>query len=296
MKTLRRSLVAATAASLMLLALAGSASAFSVNRQATVAWPFDTITFYVDDDARYRTSVLRAVRGWNNRDAGYTFVRTSDPEEANVVFYENLLPGQSDDRCTGSTIQGFGFASSFVILGGDCDQYIMTLAASHELGHLLTLNHENDTCAVMNTRGFANIGRPRLARPSECRRGPEYYRAPVRSDDAAGGRAARQRPFRLPPALCFESDGSFQSQLTADDLLCNFQYDWRGEAGADPNENPSAGLMISRGCERSEYDRTTRGRRNAKVGSVPPDAHGRSHAGEHAFGESPGVETFGYSR
>jgi len=278
---------------LLMLANAGSASAYSVNRDATVPWPFDTITFYVADDAQYRGPILRAMRSWNNRDAGYTFRRTGDANAANIVFFENVFPGESEDKCTGSTIQGFGFAQSFVILGGeDCDPYVMTLASAHEVGHVLTLNHENDTCALMNSRGFANVANPRLARPSACPRGRQYYRAPVRADDAAGGRAARRRPFRFAPALCFEADGTFQSQLTANELLCNFQYDCRGQAGANPNGNPSDAELIGRGCERSEYPRPT-SKRSAKVAVDLGHSHGSAH---HAFGESPGVETFGSAR
>lgn len=289
-----RALVAASLAMVSLLVAAGSASAFSISEDSTAPWPMGTITYY--DASAYPASVSQAVRSWNSKRTGYRFRRVRDQEAANVLF---LTTDARARTCTGSTIHGFNFSQGFVILNGACDRHIMTLGAAHELGHVITLGHENETCAVMNSRLLANRVNSRLARPQRCRRGPQYWRSPVRSDDRRGAIAARRRPFSFPVALCYERNGDFQSQMTANELLCNFQYDCRDARGTAPNAVVSDEFLTSRGCEREEFDRG-RMSRSAAAREMPRAKHRHDHsAGEprsHRFGTSPGVEVFGYAR
>jgi len=222
-----RRLLAAVATGVALLATASPAAAYELD-ETKIPWPYDTITYA--DRSDHPFSVNAAVRGWNAADTGYRFVRASSVERANVVFFSD--PTRRDDECSGRALQGYNLGQSFVALDGRCDRYLMTLGAAHEIGHLLTLEHEDSECAVMNAGAYVGRGSPRLARPVRCGR-REHWRRPVLADDRAGARAAHALPYRFPASLC-RPEGEPSSEAIRSELLCQRQYDCHGRSGTAP--------------------------------------------------------------
>jgi hypothetical protein len=267
----RLAVLAATAC----LLVPGSAAAFDVD-STEVPWPYDTISYF--DDSAFKGSVAHAVQKWNARNTGYRFVPVDSREDANVFVFTNNRTGP----CTGRTLQGYYFGQSIIRLNGNCDRYVMALGAAHELGHLLTLGHDDDECAVMNSTILRGRPLAKFARPSACAPRREYWRNPVRSDDAEGGEAARRRPFRFPLTICYPADEE-RSPAVRQEGLCRAQYDCRGVPGTAPARDDDPRFAVGRAsgatgsnrpfafldpCEESEYDPNLRVR-SAIVGPPP---------------------------
>jgi Matrixin len=178
--------------------LAASSEAYEVKR-GTYRWPhpplppmlaildFSRITYF--DASEFTWSVDRAADAWNRARVGYELVPVGGPFGAAVIF-----TGRQSARrdCSAHAKQGFPPWKTFqrdfprrVALSGRCDRYLMVLVAAHEFGHVLGLDHENGTCALMNsTQGTGG----RLSTPSACPGFPrrQWWRNPVRLDDIRG--------------------------------------------------------------------------------------------------------------
>ena len=147
-------------------------------------WPGTTITYYVAAKA-YSGGVARAARNWNHAKVGIRFARTSRSNADVVVTY-------GGPRCGGQTVMGFGGygESTTVYLGAGCSSSLISLTATHELGHVLGLDHDDSRCARMNA-SFAPNGSP-----SHCAsHALSYWLAhPLRADDIAGAKAIYRSP------------------------------------------------------------------------------------------------------
>ena len=120
-------------------------------------WPGRTITYY-NAASRYAWSVNQAVVAWNGSGARIRFVRTTRKRAKVTIKVARSAWGE-----TGSATPGYPTCaywingkclrrhSSVVRLSPGWDPWIMAVVATHELGHVLGLDHEDRRCAVMNS-------------------------------------------------------------------------------------------------------------------------------------------------
>src|SRR5438270_7057609 len=132
-----RSIVLATAVAFC--ALAGVAQAYVIEGNR---WPGTTITFY---PSAYKKATTRAAQNWNNANVGVRLVRTSSKSHADLIVKYGA------PQCEGVSLVGYQgpFQQSWTRLGRGCSRDFMVLTATHELGHILGLGHEERKCARM---------------------------------------------------------------------------------------------------------------------------------------------------
>ncbi|MCB0878766.1 MAG: hypothetical protein KDC46_07275 [Thermoleophilia bacterium] len=147
---------------LLLVATALAAPAAAHAREGK-RWPGRTITYY--DATRDKVAVRRAVIAWNSVGARIRFRRTFNRRRANIVIRNTRqVPagcgtGQATLGYPGRGRQGYvnilhGYAKD----GQGCAWPGQTFVVTHELGHVLGLDHDDRACALMNashTNGVA---------------------------------------------------------------------------------------------------------------------------------------------
>jgi hypothetical protein len=160
----------------LFLAAAPAASAYDL---IGPPWPGHKITYFVAAP-EYRAAVQEGARNWNHAGVGIVF-RSASRSRADVIV-DSWGP-----RCGGAALTGYVRRSqSRVLIGTGClDPRLNILVATHELGHVLGLGHEQSKCALMNET-FDGSGTP-----SQCTPRPiEYWLAsPIHADDLRGARA-----------------------------------------------------------------------------------------------------------
>jgi hypothetical protein len=173
----RRLILTLVVSCLALAFAAPSAGAYSI---AGRAWPSSKITYWVRA-ADYRDDVRAAARYWNRARVGIVFREAQSAASADVVV------DYWDNRCGGAAYAGFlRRRQNQVVLGTGCNSDgLVTLMATHELGHVLGLGHENRKCAIMNPV-FDSSGTP-----NHCNHHALSYwlSSPLRADDLRGARA-----------------------------------------------------------------------------------------------------------
>lgn len=152
-------------------------------------WPTRTITYY-NAAPGWSDEVGEAVRTWNSAGAAIRFERASR-SRAQVII--RLAPRSSLKGCSGSAQVGYSplIRQAPVWLSRGCDHRGALMLATHELGHVLGLGHDDDRCAVMNTYGVDGV-------PYKCihSAGPDAGDA-LHKDDLAGLRKLYPPPVEL---------------------------------------------------------------------------------------------------
>ena len=128
---------------LVACALPTSASAF---RLEGGRWPTATITYYNEVPA-YRWAVDTAAYTWNTSGARVHFVKSSrrDAKVLLGIRWFKVAGEASMQRLNGRIV-----GAKVGIQSGQ-DRYTMALVITHELGHVLGLDHEDRVCATMNS-------------------------------------------------------------------------------------------------------------------------------------------------
>ena len=137
--------------------------------------------------------VAQAVKAWNTSGARVRFVPV--PRRRAQVVITNSRGPASDTALWGFASVGYiypggGFVHLSPLAHPRRPHYSMAGVATHELGHVLGLNHEDRRCATMNTALWASCGnRPcRLLERDDIRGAIQLY----------GGRAKLVRPSFCP--------------------------------------------------------------------------------------------------
>ncbi|MFL5981511.1 MAG: matrixin family metalloprotease, partial [Gaiellaceae bacterium] len=96
----------------------------------------------------YSWAVDSAAFAWNSSGARVRFVNTPRRDAKVLLGIRWFTPaGEAHIDRTAARIYG----AKVGIRSGQ-DRYAMALVIAHELGHVLGLDHENATCATMNSR------------------------------------------------------------------------------------------------------------------------------------------------
>jgi hypothetical protein len=150
-------------------------------------WPTRTITYYNEVPA-YTWAVDTAAFAWNSSGARVQFLKSSRRNAKVLLGIRWFTPaGEARLDRTGGRIYG----AKVGIRSGQ-DRYTMALVIAHELGHVLGLDHEDSTCATMNSRlvdnHLAHCAAPptgmwvcRLLRTDDVRGAVSLYGGTVRS-------------------------------------------------------------------------------------------------------------------
>jgi Matrixin len=185
----KRTLMRATLAALLLaLVLVPAAGAY---RLEGGRWPTTTIRYYNEVPA-YTWAADTAAFAWNSSGARVQFVKSSK-RDADVLFgirWFRLAGEARIQRANGRIV------SAKVGIRSGQDRYLMALVTAHELGHVLGLDHEDATCATMNSRLVGT-------QPEHCAAPPPgmWVCRLLRADDVRGAVSlygGRVRPIRGP--------------------------------------------------------------------------------------------------
>jgi hypothetical protein len=180
------------------LTQAGAAGAPVANASAVIGgapWPgrrIARITYFNASSAKW--SVEQAVKAWNSSGARVRFVAVAR-RRAQVLISDSRGP-RSDTAVSGFasigyTYPGGGYVHLSRLAHPRRPHYTMAGVATHELGHVLGLDHEDRRCATMNTSLWAGCGgaRPcRLLERDDIQGAIKLY----------GGRARMTRPAFCP--------------------------------------------------------------------------------------------------
>ena len=154
-------------------------------------WQTTTITYYNEVPA-YSWAVDTAAYAWNTSGARVRFLKASR-RKAKVLVGIRWFKVAGDANIQRTTGR---FTSAQVGIQSGQDRYTMALVVAHEFGHVLGLDHEDRTCATMNTYLDDN-------HPEHCPAPPQgmWVCRLLRADDVRGAvklYGGTVRPIRGP--------------------------------------------------------------------------------------------------
>jgi hypothetical protein len=154
-------------------------------------WPTTTITYYNEVPA-YSWAVDTAAYTWNTSGVRVKFLKTSR-RQAKVLIGIRWFKAAGDANVQRTNGR---FTSAQVGIQSGQDRYTMALVVTHEFGHVLGLDHEDRTCATMNTYLDGN-------HPEHCAAPPAgmWVCRLLRADDVRGAvklYGGTVRPIRGP--------------------------------------------------------------------------------------------------
>jgi hypothetical protein len=154
-------------------------------------WSSPTITYYNELPA-YSWAVDTAAYAWNSSGARIQFLKSSR-RDAKVLIGIRWFKNAGDANV--QRVNGRFVGAQVGIRSGQ-DRYTMALVVAHELGHVLGLDHEDRTCATMNSLLVNN-------HPEHCPAAPagKWICRLLRADDVRGVVAlygGTARPIRGP--------------------------------------------------------------------------------------------------
>ena len=154
-------------------------------------WKTPTITYYNEVPA-YAWAVDTAAYAWNTSGARVQFLKSSR-RDAKVLIGIRWFKVAGDANI--QRLNGAIVGAQVGIRSGQ-DRYTMALIVTHELGHVLGLDHEDRLCATMNTY-LVN------GHPEHCPAAPpgKWICRLLRADDVRGAvslYAGTVRPIRGP--------------------------------------------------------------------------------------------------
>jgi hypothetical protein len=139
-------------------------------------WPTTTITYYNEVPA-YTWAVDSAAFAWNSSGARVRFLKSSR-RDAKVLLGIRWFKIAGEARL--QRLNGRIVGAQVGIRSGE-DRYAMALVVTHELGHVLGLDHELASCATMNPYLVGN-------HPEHCPAAPPgtWVCRLLRADDVRG--------------------------------------------------------------------------------------------------------------
>ena len=162
-------------------------------------WQRTTISYYVSDRSLV-WPVQWAAHAWSSSGANVRFVPAKSRNTAHVVVVRKQPRARSTEAGLADvTSYGNAISRAYVGLRGGLDPYQLALVATHEFGHALGLDHEDRSCAIMNSwiTGY---------RPEKCSQPPAGYWwcRLLAADDIAGAIAIYGGRARAPkqPEYC----------------------------------------------------------------------------------------------
>ncbi|HYV15971.1 MAG TPA: matrixin family metalloprotease [Conexibacter sp.] len=208
-------------------------------------WPGARPRITVLNRTAYRQEVRDALTAWNESGARLRLVATRDPATADVVVdyldarggeadalglaQEGYLPRGALVRGSDGVIRRQGAARVWLKRLPDPrrQRYKMTVAATHELGHVLGLAHEDRTCATMNAALWEHC---RPVAPLSRATGGGAPCSFLQPDDLRGIVARYGGRVRRPRSNCAALPSRIHVGYVPDSLAV--RLDWRSAAPA----------------------------------------------------------------
>jgi len=165
-------------------------------------WETPRITYWVASSALLAPAA-NAARAWNKLGLRVHFVRVMKRKDALVTIKadgQNCAGGVTQivgisqtSTAPGQAAKLYYIARARMLISRGCGTSLATFVVTHELGHVLGLDHEPHTCALMNPSGDAQGISP------QCANSPVSLRTRlIKPDDVKGVRKLYRKELASP--------------------------------------------------------------------------------------------------